>query len=259
MCHLAGLPTAPPALCDLEDVEVLFVIDGSNSIKEYPGSSGSVPGQQDWTHLIQATRTIAAQFRFGCTDTPAQEARQGIIQFAGGVYWPAKDDVVVEQQLTCDAAQFDASLGAMHSAQLQGWTYTGDALAAAVAEFDARGRSGASKAVVLITDGVPCRDASRDTCSSIGPAGPIENPEPDKAQAGEARRHAATLKGRGITLVTVGVGSLGIPGAAFLDEIASAGKSFAAATYTELDDALLGLPLSIASSICTATHSPTDA
>lgn len=147
----------------------------------------------------------------------------------------------LEQPLTCDKAAFMSTLNSTQ--KMDSYTYTGDALQLAAQEYQSHGRKADYRAVILITDGVPCTPATVLQCDTD------KNPIPDPTQATKARKWAATLKADGADIISIAVGDLGANGLPFIDDISSAPASkyvFNPSTWEQLP-ALIN---SIISSIC---------
>merc|ERR1712048_905489 len=119
----------------------------------------------------------------------------GVVQFS--------EKVRVEQPLTCDKQQFMQSLN--RTQKMGSYTYTGDALEAASQVYAQHGRKADYRAVVLITDGVPCTAENVLTCDGEA----MKDPVPDPAQAAKARQWAATLKSSGADIISIAVGDFG--------------------------------------------------
>lgn len=205
-------PTLPPK-CSV-DLDVLFILDASKSIK-----------QDAWQIDLSATHQIASAFKFGCTDDPkvgGASAEMGIIEFA--------TQSTVEQPLTCDQNKFYSALSGLKQpcpsgdASCHGWTYTGDALEQAHKVFNTTGRPADVKLAIVITDGVPCTPSDpmsgSETCRSI-----IPDPKPSQTQSSKAITWATTLKSEGVTIVTIAVGDFGTYGTKFVQQISSAPAS----------------------------------
>ena len=154
----------------------------------------------------------------------------------------------------CDKSTFLATLQGLKQpcqsgdSSCHGWTYTGDALEQAHTLLSTTGRPAGVKVAIVITDGVPCTPDSpmsgATTCRSI-----IADPVPDKAQAAKARQMATTLKGEGVTVVTIAVGDFGTYGTQFIEDISSTPASkyvFNPSTWKDLPQ----LIQSILDSIC---------
>merc|ERR1712048_622323 len=196
---MGPVPPAPPA-CS-KNLDLLFVLDGSGSI--LPNS---------WQIDLKATATIANSFKFGCSADPnAAEAEMGLIQFS--------DKVQVEQPLTCDKGQFLQSLNS--TKKMGSFTYTGDALQVAAQEYEQHGRKGDYRAVILITDGVPCTMKTIDSCDNPDAEARIPDPE----QATKAQQWAQTLKSDGAVIISIAVGDFGTRGLQFIDQISSTPSS----------------------------------
>eukprot|EP01062_Namystynia_karyoxenos_P016482 TRINITY_DN16017_c0_g1_i1.p1 TRINITY_DN16017_c0_g1~~TRINITY_DN16017_c0_g1_i1.p1 ORF type:complete len:582 (+),score=153.05 TRINITY_DN16017_c0_g1_i1:78-1748(+) len=194
-------PPAPQRNCS-GTLELLFVIDGSGSINA-----------TNWRFDLDYVGTIASHFAFGCGSSEHPDVKMGIIQFS--------TQTKVEQQLTCSKSAFFASLTTME--EMGAYTYTGDALAAAAKIFSGPAQAGSERALVMITDGVPCTAKTVQTCDP--PAASGVAPTPDPTQAAEARKEAQDMKARGVRILSIAVGNFEGKGIQFIDDISSAPAS----------------------------------
>merc|ERR1712070_5159 len=191
-CTAGGACKVAPSNCTA-NIDVLFVLDGSGSI-----------GADDWQIDVDATHTVASSFPgFKCGGSA--QADMGIIQFS--------NSVDVAQPLTCEKQTFLSTLQSLQ--KMKSYTYTGDALEAAMAEFAAHGRNGVQKVLVLITDGVPCTNQTVETCNRA------DNPVPDPAQALKAQQQSGVLQSKGVKVASVAVGNFGNNGISFIHSISS--------------------------------------
>merc|ERR1712019_18654 len=145
----------------------------------------------------------------------------------------------VEPSLTCDKAQFMQSLSTMK--KMDSFTYTGDALEVAAKEYASHGRHGDYRAVILITDGVPCTQENVLTCDDSIAA--------KRVQAAKAQKMAAALKADGADIISIAVGDFGQHGLQFIEDISSSPSSkyvFNPSSWEKLPD----LINSIIASVC---------
>lgn len=257
-------PTPVPTKCSAE-IDVLFALDASKSI-----------GPKSWKIDLGAASQIAGNFTFGCKDDPKRGGAQssmGIIKFA--------TNVTIEQTLTCKKSEFETALRGLgepcdiHNKSCKAFTMTGDALVQAQQVFQQAGRPNAARVLVLITDGVPCRQGATippypgwdKLCTSSTGAncscfrkldvwdGKINtDPQPEALQATEAAAAAGQMKDAGITVVGVAVGGdFGPRGKAFMEGIVSTPASkylFNPSSWSKLPR----LVQAIVDSICPPSH-----
>jgi len=219
-------PEVPP--CD-ENVEILFVLDGSGSIND-----------ESWECMIKMTGKISDEFTFGCDKGAAS---MGFLQFPNCT----GDSDAMKQELTCDKDSFTERLNNGWDRNM-GWTHTGDALEQARIEFERRGNKEKHRFVVVLTDGLPCMpppgtvvvgtedEWNPSSCTQhrpdmeeypkCGTYGTFnDKPVPDARQANKAREQAHMLNLEGIHVVTLAVGpsDLGQLGRNFMLDISDAG------------------------------------
>lgn len=125
------------------------------------------------------------------------------------------------------------------------YTFTGDALEAASSVMSGL-KASDTRAVVLITDGVPCTPATVLTCDPPPASG--KDPVPDATQAAKAVQQAKALKATGVEIISIAVGEFDGEGIKFIDQISSTPSSkyvFNPSSWEKLPDILADIINSI--------------
>jgi len=196
--------------------DIMFVVDISSSVKGPPNFSGQAPPQNDPEYgeaqtQINLLKTITQNLdNNGQLDPLANQI--GVVQFSNNLTNGAN----LEQGLTSNYSLLEPAIETIQ-ARVTGGTTTINGICAAVSELETNNRPGASKTIVLFTDGAPneCRTSmSSPACIYDGVTYPcIINSLNDTAQQKWANHSPVvkslcnSLKNNGYTIILVILGT----------------------------------------------------